>query len=109
MGKKQKRQYQNASRRKETLVNKAFEYGELYSAGVALIIYQNGRYFIYRSIDKPSFPPAMDVIMHSYPIPKILRPTKSLTEKTSEGLARRQAEALDDRCQSGSFNGARIE
>lgn len=63
MGKTQKRQYQNASRRKETLVNKAFEYGELYGAGVALIIYQNGRYFIYRSIDKPSFPPAMDVIV----------------------------------------------
>lgn len=99
MGKTQKRQYQNAFRRKETLVNKAFEYGELYGAGVALIIYENGRYFIYRSTDKPSFPPAMDVIvsildhnrtrltmqMQSYPIPKILRPTKSLIERPQKG------------------------
>ncbi|KFY02575.1 hypothetical protein O988_02074 [Pseudogymnoascus sp. VKM F-3808] len=63
MSKTQKRKYQNASRRKETLVNKAFEYGKLYGAGVALIIYQNGRYYTYNSVDKPSFPPAMDDIV----------------------------------------------
>jgi hypothetical protein len=63
MGKAQKRRYQNASRRRETLVHKVFEYGELFDADVALIIYQNGKYYTYRSIDELSFPPTMDKIV----------------------------------------------
>ena len=67
MGKLRKRQTQNASRRKISLINKTYEYGKLYGADVALIIYQNGRYTTYRSVNKPCFPPSMEEIV-SLPI-----------------------------------------
>lgn len=65
MGKVQKRQSENASRRKSTLINKTYEYGKLYGADVALIIYQNGRYTTYRSVSNPCFPPSMKEIVSS--------------------------------------------
>jgi hypothetical protein len=39
MGKARRRQSENASRRKSTLIKKIYEYGELSGADVALIIY----------------------------------------------------------------------
>ena len=63
MGKARRRQSENASRRKSTLIKKIYEYGELSGADVALIIYKNGRYSTYRSVDKPSFPPSMKEIV----------------------------------------------
>ncbi|KFX97004.1 hypothetical protein V490_03032 [Pseudogymnoascus sp. VKM F-3557] len=64
-----KRQSQNASRRRSTLTNKAYEYAELYGADVALIIYQKGRYYTYVSPGSPCFPPSKKEIMNSFPIP----------------------------------------
>jgi hypothetical protein len=65
MSKARRRQSENASRRKNTLIKKVYEYGELFSADVALIIYKNGRYSTYRSVNKPSFPPSMKEIVGS--------------------------------------------
>jgi hypothetical protein len=59
-----KRQSQNASRRRSTLTNKAYEYAELYGADVALIIYQKGRYYTYVS-GNPCFPPSKKEIVGS--------------------------------------------
>jgi len=60
-----KRQSQNASRRRSTLTNKVYEYGELYGADVALIIYQKGRYYTYVSSGNPCFPPSKKEIVGS--------------------------------------------
>lgn len=45
------------------MIKKIYEYGKLSGADVALIIYKNGRYSTYRSVDKPSFPPSMKEIV----------------------------------------------
>ena len=60
-----KRQSQNASRRRSTLTNKAYEYAELYGADVALIIYQKGRYYTYVSPGNACFPPSKKEIVGS--------------------------------------------
>jgi hypothetical protein len=47
------------------LANKVYEYGELYSADVALIIYQKARYYTYASVDNPCFLPCKKEIVGS--------------------------------------------
>ncbi|KFZ15463.1 hypothetical protein V501_02714 [Pseudogymnoascus sp. VKM F-4519 (FW-2642)] len=69
-----KRQSQNASRRRSTLTNKAYEYAELYGADVALIIYQKGRYYTYGSPGNPCFPPSKKEIINSFPVPISMLP-----------------------------------
>ncbi len=66
-----KRQSQNASRRRSTLTNKVYEYGEIYGADVALIIYQKGRYYTYVSPGNPCFPPSKKEIVRSLLILKV--------------------------------------
>ncbi len=58
-----KRQSQNASRRRSTLTNKVYEYGELYGGDVALFIYQKERYYTYVSPGNPCFPPPKEKIV----------------------------------------------
>jgi hypothetical protein len=77
MGKAQRRQSENASRRKSTLTKKIYKYRELSGADMALIIYKNGRYSTNRSVDKPSFLPSMK---------EIVGPLKTLMELYSNGL-----------------------
>ncbi|KFY83614.1 hypothetical protein V498_07930 [Pseudogymnoascus sp. VKM F-4517 (FW-2822)] len=69
-----KRQSQNASRRRSTLTNKAYEYAELYGADVALVIYQKGRYYTYVSPGNPCFPPSKKEIINSFPVPISMLP-----------------------------------
>lgn len=47
------------------MTNKVYEYGELYGADVALIIYQKGRYYTYLSPGNPCFPPSKKEIVSS--------------------------------------------
>ncbi len=41
-----------SSRRKNTLFKKAYEFGKLYEADVAVIVCKNGRFSVYRSMDQ---------------------------------------------------------
>jgi hypothetical protein len=50
-------------RRKKSLFKKAYELGVLCNVDVAVIIRKNGRYFIYRSTNQESWPPAMSEIV----------------------------------------------
>jgi len=96
------------------LIKKIYEYGELYGADVALIIYQNGRYSTYRSVDKPSFPPSMKEIvgslemwwtctkygqMLSYPVPDNLLPhdvvIKYQRKRSSKQVEGKEKERVD--------------
>jgi SRF-type transcription factor (DNA-binding and dimerisation domain) len=49
-----RRKAENLSRRKKTILKKVYELGEYNGVDVALIIYQNGRFFTYKSIDYKS-------------------------------------------------------
>lgn len=57
-----------------TLVKKAHELGKLCDVDIAVIICRNGRYFTYRSMDRQSWPPSMEQIEISYPLPENLLP-----------------------------------
>lgn len=64
-----KRKRERLSRRKSTLINKAYELVEFYDIDIALIIRnrQTGRYFTYNSVDLESFPPSKEQIASHYP------------------------------------------
>ncbi|KAF8847277.1 hypothetical protein BDZ45DRAFT_709734 [Acephala macrosclerotiorum] len=68
---KPKRTSQRLNRRKETLLKKAYEMGEFCEVDVALIlrIRKTGRYITFKSVDLESFPPSMEQIQLTYPIP----------------------------------------
>jgi SRF-type transcription factor (DNA-binding and dimerisation domain) len=55
-GKRRKRKNEGINRRKDTLIKKAYELGELDGIDVALIICKHGRYTIYRSRDHALWP-----------------------------------------------------
>jgi hypothetical protein len=63
MSPKRNRKGENSRRRKRTLLKKAYEYGELSGADIALFIYQSGRWFTYKSTDRQSFPPSWEQIV----------------------------------------------
>jgi WD40 repeat protein len=52
---KNKREREGISRKTKTLLNKSHKLGKLPSVDVALIIYNRGRYFTYKSTDRESF------------------------------------------------------
>jgi putative salt-induced outer membrane protein YdiY len=58
-GKRRKRKNEGINRRKDTLIKKAYELGELDGIDVALIICKHGRYTTYRSRDHASWPPSI--------------------------------------------------
>ena len=58
-GKSRKRKNEGINRRKDTLIKKAYELGELDGIDVALIICKHGRYTTYRSRDHASWPPSI--------------------------------------------------
>ena len=60
---KRKRKNESINRRKDTLVKKAYELGELDGIDVALVICKHGRYTTYRSRDHTSWPPSMAEIV----------------------------------------------
>jgi hypothetical protein len=62
-GKRRKRKNEGINRRKDTLIKKAYELGELDGIDVALIICKHGRYTIYRSRDHASWPPSIAEIV----------------------------------------------
>jgi hypothetical protein len=51
-----RRKAENLSQRKKTVLKKVYKLGEYDGVDVALIIYQNGRFFTYKSIDHESWP-----------------------------------------------------
>ncbi|KAG4415557.1 hypothetical protein IFR04_011321 [Cadophora malorum] len=64
-----KRRSERLSRRKATLINKAYELAEFCDVDVALIIRnrQTGRYFTYNSVDLASWPPSKEQIASHCP------------------------------------------
>jgi hypothetical protein len=60
---RRKRENEGINRRKETLVNKAFELGEFEGIEVALFICKHGRYTTYRSRGYASRPPSFAEIV----------------------------------------------
>ena len=62
-GKRRKRKNEGINRRKDTLIKKAYELGDLDGIDVALIICKHGRYTIYRSRDYASWPPSIAEIV----------------------------------------------
>jgi len=63
MARVRNRKQQNFQRRKHTLLKKAYELGQLGNADIAFFIYKAGRYFTYRSTDRPSWPPTWEEIV----------------------------------------------
>ncbi len=55
-GKRRKRKNEGINRRKDTLINKAYELGEFNGINVALIICKHGQYTTYRSRDHALWP-----------------------------------------------------
>jgi hypothetical protein len=64
-----KRRSERLSRRKSTLIKKAYKLGEFYDVDVALIIYncRTSLYTTYKSVDLESFPPSKEEIASHYP------------------------------------------
>jgi hypothetical protein len=58
-----KRKRDKLRNRRNTLFRKAYELGKSDDIDVAIIVFQKGRYFTYRSLDKESFPPPMSQIV----------------------------------------------
>lgn len=58
-----KKQRKMMRRRKNTLFKKANGLGKLCDADVAVIVCQNGRFYVYRSTDQTSWPPSMEHIV----------------------------------------------
>ncbi|PVH69372.1 hypothetical protein DL98DRAFT_598696 [Cadophora sp. DSE1049] len=71
---KRRNPYKGASGRKDTLVKKAHELGELPGFEVALFIRRRGRVTTYRSIDDESWWPVKADIDFAYPTPTNLLP-----------------------------------
>jgi hypothetical protein len=57
--KTRERENEGISRRKDTLIKKAYELGEFDGIDIALIICKHGRYVTYRSKDHKTWPPSM--------------------------------------------------
>ena len=62
-GMRRKRENEGINRRKNTLIKKAYEFGEFDGMDVALIICKHGRYTTYRSRDHTSWPPSVAEIV----------------------------------------------
>ena len=62
---KPKRRSEKLSRRKETLLKKAYEIAQFCDVDIALIlrIRKTGRYITYKSVDLESWPPSMEQIV----------------------------------------------
>ncbi|KAG4414838.1 hypothetical protein IFR04_012026 [Cadophora malorum] len=73
-GMRRKRENEGINRRKNTLIKKAYEFGEFDGMDVALIICKHGRYTTYRSRDHQTWPPSMAEIDTTYPLPKKISP-----------------------------------
>ncbi|KAH6704114.1 hypothetical protein BKA61DRAFT_702737 [Leptodontidium sp. MPI-SDFR-AT-0119] len=71
---KRRNPYKGASGRKDTLVKKAHELGQLPGFEVALFIRRRGRVTSYRSIDDETWWPVKAEIDFAYPMPTNLLP-----------------------------------
>jgi len=58
-----KRRSERLRKRKHTLFKKAYELGKDYDVDIAVIIYQYGKYYIFKSTEKASWPPSMAEIV----------------------------------------------
>ncbi len=58
-----KRRSERIRRRKNTLLQKSYELGKFPGIDIAVIIFQNGRYFTYNSTENNSWPPSMKNIV----------------------------------------------
>ena len=67
MASKLKRKSERLSRRKDTLLKKAYEIAEFCEVDIALVlrIRKNGRYITYKSVDLDSWPPSIEQIVSS--------------------------------------------
>jgi hypothetical protein len=63
MSRTRNRKGENYRRRKRTLLKKAYEYGELSGADIAVFIYKSGRWVTYRSTNRQSFRPSWEQIV----------------------------------------------
>ncbi|KAH6661612.1 hypothetical protein B0J14DRAFT_690377 [Halenospora varia] len=71
---KNKRKREGVSRKTKTLLNKSYKLGKLPGIDIALTICNRGQYYVYKSIDRESFPPTIAEIKMSYPLPKVFLP-----------------------------------
>jgi hypothetical protein len=58
-----RRRSERLRRRKHTLFKKAYDLGREYLVDVAVVIYQEGRYYTFRTLDQKSWPPSMEEIV----------------------------------------------
>ncbi|KAH7379643.1 hypothetical protein BKA64DRAFT_229677 [Cadophora sp. MPI-SDFR-AT-0126] len=71
---RRKRENEGITRRKNTLVKKAFELGNFEGIEVALIVCKYGQYTTYRSGGYVSWQPSFAEIQNTYPLPKNILP-----------------------------------
>ncbi|KAF7912281.1 uncharacterized protein EAF01_001302 [Botrytis porri] len=75
-------------KRKATLIKKAHELGRLDGIDVAVFIFHRNQYFTYKSVDTISWPPSINDIQLTYPMPvnftsKDIEERLSLKRKTA--------------------------
>ena len=58
-----KRRSERLRRRKNTVFQKAHELGKLCGVDVAVIVFQHGRCFMYKSIEQEAWPPSIEEIV----------------------------------------------
>ncbi|TVY12797.1 hypothetical protein LARI1_G009078 [Lachnellula arida] len=61
------RRSERLRRRKETFFLKAMELGEFPGVDIAVVIFQNGRYSTFTSVEDESWPPSMENIQMKFP------------------------------------------
>ena len=58
-----RRKSERLRRRKKTLFRRGHELEKLCNVDVAVIVFQRGQYYIYKSIDRDDWPPSMEEIV----------------------------------------------
>ena len=58
-----KQKNERLRRRKKTLFNRGHDLKKLFGVDVAVIVFQRGQYYIYKSIERDDWPPSMENIV----------------------------------------------
>ncbi|KAH6670146.1 hypothetical protein B0J14DRAFT_486787 [Halenospora varia] len=83
-----KRRSERVRNKWNTLVNKAYHFGKEDGIQIALIVSRGGQYRTYSSSNEESWPPSMEEIKRTYPLPKCLQP-QDVEEKYAARSLRR--------------------
>ena len=76
-----RRRSERLRRRKETFFLKAMELGEFPGIDIAVIIFQNGRYSTFSSVEDESWPPSMENIVSKLDISRSFTFTNKLIKQ----------------------------